>query len=755
MRRSLQSLKSSLVATWLILHTEVTMVMKSAVEDDDAGWGLGIPEKMKNNANWVDITHEFKGACKELNLGELLHDKLFGLFEAMSAIEMMDPKMDAGMIGNQVNRKVLNFEQAIKEGAIKVKDLSLPELIGIIDTSFCCLITWLEGHSLAQTVFTCLYVHNPDLIEEPALKAFALGILKVCDIAREKVNKAAVFEEEDFQAMTYGFKMANNVTDLRVTGMLKDVEDELQRKVKSTRIRQGEQRNPEVELEHQQFLALFNRIKFTRLLLTALITFTKKETSSVGEAQKLVVQAADLLSAMHSSIQHGIQSQNDTTKGDHPIMMGFEPLVNQRLLPPTFPRYAKIIKREDMVAYFSKLIERIKTVCDVINTTNLHGILDFFCEFSEQSPCVLSRSLLQTTFLIDNKKVFGTHLMQDMIKDALRYFVSPPVLSYKCCLFNNHQAKDYIDSFVTHCSRPFCSLIQIHGHNRARQRDKLGHILEEFATLQDEAEKVDAALHSLLMKLEPQRQHLACLGTWILYHNLRIMIQYLLSGFELELYSMHEYYYIYWYLSEFLYAWLMSTLSRADSSQMAEERIMEEQVKGRSSKKTKKKKKVCMSSSAVRPLSKEITMSQAYQNMCAGMYKTMVALDMDGKVRKPQFELDSEQVRYEHRFAPFNSVVTPPPVHYIQFKEMSDLKKYNPPPGSADLYMAASKHFQQAKLILENVPTPDPEVIRILKVAKPNIVVTKLLAGGHKKETKVLPEFDFSAHKYFPVVKII
>lgn len=38
----------------------------------------------------------------------------FGLFEAMSAIEMMDPKMDAGMIGNQVNRKVLNLEQAIK-----------------------------------------------------------------------------------------------------------------------------------------------------------------------------------------------------------------------------------------------------------------------------------------------------------------------------------------------------------------------------------------------------------------------------------------------------------------------------------------------------------------------------------------------------------------------------------------------------------------------------------------------------------------
>lgn len=50
------------------------------------------------------------------------------------------------------------------------------------------------------------------------MKAFALGILKICDIAREKVNKAAVFEEEDFQSMNYGFKMANSVTDLRVTG---------------------------------------------------------------------------------------------------------------------------------------------------------------------------------------------------------------------------------------------------------------------------------------------------------------------------------------------------------------------------------------------------------------------------------------------------------------------------------------------------------------------------------------------------------
>ena len=37
----------------------------------------------------------------------------FGLFEAMSAIEMMDPKMDAGMLCNKA-KKVLQFEPAVK-----------------------------------------------------------------------------------------------------------------------------------------------------------------------------------------------------------------------------------------------------------------------------------------------------------------------------------------------------------------------------------------------------------------------------------------------------------------------------------------------------------------------------------------------------------------------------------------------------------------------------------------------------------------
>lgn len=49
-----------------------------------------------------------------MELGELLHDELFGLFEAMSAIEMMDPKMDAGMLCNRGNKSAISFDQAVQ-----------------------------------------------------------------------------------------------------------------------------------------------------------------------------------------------------------------------------------------------------------------------------------------------------------------------------------------------------------------------------------------------------------------------------------------------------------------------------------------------------------------------------------------------------------------------------------------------------------------------------------------------------------------
>lgn len=46
----------------------------------------------------------------------------------------------------------------------------------------------------------------------------------------------------------------------------------------------------------------------------------------------------------------------------------------------------------------------------------------------------------------------------------------------------------------------------------------------------------------------------------------------------------------------------------------------------------------------------------------------MVGFQLCGKLKEPKFRFDHEEVRYSHRFAPFAAIVTPPMVHYAQYK---------------------------------------------------------------------------------------
>jgi len=60
---------------------------------------------------------------------------------------------------------------------------------------------------------------------------------------------------------------------------------------------------------------------------------------------------------------------------DHPTILGFDPLVNQRLLPPTFPRYTKIKSRLEALEYFEELLTRLKVVCKITSHTSFHSAL--------------------------------------------------------------------------------------------------------------------------------------------------------------------------------------------------------------------------------------------------------------------------------------------------------------------------------------------------------------------------------------------
>ena len=108
---------------------------------------------------------------------------------------------------------------------MKVSDFTFEEKIAIVDNTLCNLVTWLDGSSLAQTLFTNLYLHEPSLVDDQFIRVFAIATLKLIELIRNKIVASATFEEEDFQPMHYNFKFACDVTDAETSAQLKMVED--------------------------------------------------------------------------------------------------------------------------------------------------------------------------------------------------------------------------------------------------------------------------------------------------------------------------------------------------------------------------------------------------------------------------------------------------------------------------------------------------------------------------------------------------
>lgn len=60
---------------------------------------------------------------------------------------------------------------------------------------------------------------------------------------------------------------------------------------------------------------------------------------------------------------------------DAPNPMGFSPSVNQRILPPTFPRFTKIKDRQLSVTFLEEMVQRTKQACKIIHCNNYHSAL--------------------------------------------------------------------------------------------------------------------------------------------------------------------------------------------------------------------------------------------------------------------------------------------------------------------------------------------------------------------------------------------
>lgn len=82
---------------------------------------------------------------------------------------------------------------------MKLEKLTPEELIGIFDALFTCLVSWLEGNSIDQVLFTCLYLHMPSKIVDKSLRSFCHAVRHLIVHIKNIIITSSVNEEEDFQ----------------------------------------------------------------------------------------------------------------------------------------------------------------------------------------------------------------------------------------------------------------------------------------------------------------------------------------------------------------------------------------------------------------------------------------------------------------------------------------------------------------------------------------------------------------------------
>jgi len=695
------------------------------------------------NVKWVDITDKFTSLAGKLQPGDLVQDPDFSLFDAMSAIELMDKKMDASLLWMSFKSYPRTIDEALASERMKCDGYTPEELIGVMDEVLACIATWLEGHTLAQTVFTCVYLLDVNKIENVYLKSFSLAIVKTVEYMRACICQGRVFAEDDQQGLCHGLDMLNSVTEIVINSSLKAAEEQLQALLKRLSGNPGGSSSSECakvdEGKLRAWKVLHLRIRFVKNLFAFVIAMGKNNLQGIESGLNKLSLSASLMGEMRETIHVGLPLNSED-----PLLLGFHPVINQHLLPPSYKPYG-ILSREVSFGILQEVLLQIKTIVGfgkVDSFRELFHSIKMFC-LGSKCPSVLVRSLLVLVSIQgDRKKLFGSRTLVELIREDIKTFVLPPSLNFRSPASIISQAKEMNERFLGQSAVTIMEFLRVFCQHRARQRYKIVRCLEVLGEFQQEVQKIDEVLNLVTSRVDASRSHSNSFSTWLLYYVLQMMTEFLCLGFEFDLYSPFEVHYVYWYL-EFLFGWHETSIKSAERLHLVESHMA---AKGK--RKQAKKTKVHQSKDRER----ESAIVRVKRIVCVGLMRALEGLLIDQRIPMPDFEHGNIKFCFQNRFFPFASLVSPQLLTFDDYERLASINNYKD--NELNLYEASAKHFNIAKSSLESIAHRGEELEGLLKVIKTNLVVMNLTAKGHKRDSKSPPVFDYSLHKHFPVIRL-
>ncbi|KAK3069221.1 N-alpha-acetyltransferase, non-catalitic subunit [Teratosphaeriaceae sp. CCFEE 6253] len=488
-----------------------------------------------------DVTEEFTAAANLLPPGQLVKDEYFTLFEAVGALEIMDPKMDSGYVppGDTVDS---DFDVC--------QGLAASEVVWIMDELLRLTIVWHDGYPLSQTLFTSLHVdrllapenkppyplsHGRKDIEgmsteerlvHVTLRVFCIALIKSCALVQQMIQSQNFYEEEDFVTHLFGREL---LPGIEVDDALNMVDEALSKIVTE-------------DIAEDVQSALHQRLWFVRT--------------------KLYIEVR------HSDDGGHLENVVDWHHLAQPQPAAFSDKVQRHLATSTPPRPMAAISWEEAAKRWTQIpLDIMATFAAPCagsqnNPAGLRGVLWAYA-YRDPPPNTFARARLQD-YLFGSEQIYKAVTFFDLLLTDMRDLVlagdaltDPHSFQVELPTDPRHRRSRLMETFMDQIFDEYMNIYRMLCQNRCRMRRWFTQSVAIWDGLERQAVDADAELAKITPAMmlssgsDEGQTHLTPLTCWTKHYKLTVIRWTIQLGFETDIYLPHELSMMHWYLSTF------------------------------------------------------------------------------------------------------------------------------------------------------------------------------------------------------------
>lgn len=473
----------------------------------------------------VDITTMFFDLGRNLLPQTIIKDPGFNLFEGTHSLEVNNEKLDSSLISLTEEERQFSCEVAYGDDELQ----TLKHVTGVVDLLARFLISWLnEYQTLPTTVLSCRYVehlliesseagqltylHTGDPLYDQVLCDAIYGICYFAKFVQKLLKAGVIFEEEDLNFNGMGLDFLSYIEDQSL------ILDRLHRSIEYIE-----------RLQVGEGTFLVHLLKLISCLVE-MDDHLEKYSADVTKLDQLIAEATLL-------------DQLDVSKDYTPPAGSFSMGIQKRLSNRFPPK--QLVDPNWNYKGFTTMAEDVKIVLKVNEATTMleaAQLAQFFNKTTQRH--VIARALFPLFFIRDDQTILGRYSTSDCINMHLKEFSSMSTNIAR-------EAPQEMEPVLQEAMNVLFEWYQNTAQNTSRYRQGYNRQILLWDALHAQMETAEFELTSqgVVDQILVQQGPIPLMPytSWAFYMKVTAMLEYVLKGFDLEVYKPFESFSMFWY----------------------------------------------------------------------------------------------------------------------------------------------------------------------------------------------------------------